>query len=63
MADYVKIKMPGSPTRTEEYVDKEEAHKAADAVASMCAWSETPEGEDFWDSVHDRLREMAERGY
>lgn len=34
---------------------KERLLKVADTVISMCSWSDTPEGADFWGAVHKAL--------
>ena len=29
-----------------------------DALATLCLWSETPQGEDYWSSAYNNMREL-----
>jgi hypothetical protein len=41
---------------------RENARIAADKIMEAFCWSESPEGDEFWSSVHDRLRQISETG-
>lgn len=63
----VVIRMPPPPTPEPykpplaEYM-RENARIAADKIMEAFCWSESPEGDEFWNSVHDRLRQISETG-
>lgn len=38
------------------------AKEASEALWSVFVWSQTPEGDDFWSSVTNRLEQIAETG-
>jgi hypothetical protein len=64
--DTIQIKQAGEPS-SEGYklsdTAMEHAEKAASSIAMAFHWSDMPEGEAFWSSVHSRLHQLAKRGY
>lgn len=64
----VKIQYPGKEEKLPENIvtldakEKRRLQGAAEAIATLFNWDETVEGEDFWNSVHERLMQIAENG-
>lgn len=48
------------PPLTDE--NREYARIAADKIRGAFCWSETPEGDEFWNSVYARLQQISETG-
>lgn len=63
MSETVKIVMPEEAPEQERVADRKLANRAADAIEAMCDWEDLEEGYEFWASVHDRLRQLVERGF
>lgn len=61
----VQIKMPAPARPAQKYSEatRKDLSKIATSLIVTFSWKETPEGHDFWDSVYERLTQMAERGY
>jgi hypothetical protein len=52
--------VPYEPPLTD--LSRDDVRIAADKIMEAFCWSETPEGEEFWDSVYRRLIQISDTG-
>ena len=44
------------------HINPEKVRKAAELLFEAFSWHNSKEGYDYWNKIHDKLREIAEKG-